>query len=69
MRPQASSAPAGLGVQRHFEVHRLAGDYQTRAYEQVVPLEGRSDLAVQTPNEAEDARVAMDLLQAKGVAA
>jgi hypothetical protein len=54
-------------VQRQFESHRLAEDFQARAYEQVVPLEGPSDPA--TSNQAEGAVVEMETLRAKGVAA
>jgi hypothetical protein len=67
MRPQASCGPASPRVQRQFESHRLAGDFQARAYEQVVPLEGPSDPA--TSNQAEGAVVEMETLRAKGVAA
>lgn len=42
MRLDASSAPACLSVGRRFERHRLAGDCQARAYEQVLPLAGRT---------------------------
>ncbi len=40
MRPETSSGP--LGVQRQFETNRLAKDFQARAYEEVVPVVGRS---------------------------
>jgi hypothetical protein len=67
MRPQASSGPAGPRVRRQFESHRLAGDFQARAYEQVVPLEDPSDPA--TSDQAEGAVVEIETLRAKGVAA
>jgi len=69
MRPQASSVPAVLRVQRHFEGHRLAEDCQARAYEQAVPISDRSDAVILMPKQAEDDRIEIETLLAKGVAA
>lgn len=69
MRPQSSLVPTGLRVQRDFEVHRLAADCQARAYEQAVPIIDRFSLAAPMPKQADDDRVEVESLQAKGVAA
>jgi hypothetical protein len=69
MRPQGSSALAGLRVQRHFEGHRLAEDCQARAYEQAVPIVDRSESVAPMPNQADEDRVGTESVQAKGVAA
>jgi hypothetical protein len=37
MGPDASTGPPPY-VQRHFETHRLAKDFQAKAYEEVLPI-------------------------------
>ena len=69
MRPEASAGPTRLTVRRQFEPNRLAEDCQSRAYEQVVPVDGQAELAALTCQHVDDAQAAGANLQQKGVAA
>jgi hypothetical protein len=42
MGQKAGTGPPPLGVERRFETNRLAADFQSQAYEQVVPAVSRS---------------------------
>jgi hypothetical protein len=69
MRPRASSTAAGFQVVRQFEAHRLAGDCQTQAYEQVLSETRRSALAAGPANQGNDNGVSINALTPEGVAA
>jgi hypothetical protein len=68
MRPEASSS-AGFKVDRCFEGHRLAADCQARAYEQVLPVAGRSEFAMEPVNQAAGTGVKINTLTEEGAAA
>ena len=69
MRPDVSSTPAGLKVGRRFETGRLARDCQACAYEQILSVAGRSELASAPQNQAAADLVEIDTLTEEGVAA
>lgn len=69
MKQEASSRPARLRVQRQFEANRLAGDCQARAYEQAVPVVGRSEFAVVLSSQADVDPVESEAFTGEGVTA
>jgi hypothetical protein len=69
MGPEASSTAGGFKVGRHFEGNRLAGDCQARAYEQVLPVAGRSEFPVAAPEPVDGEGVPISTITKEGVAA
>jgi hypothetical protein len=69
MGPEVSTTPAGLKVGRRFETGRLALDCQARAYEQILPVAGRCELALAPRKQAAADRVEIKPLTEEGVAA
>jgi hypothetical protein len=68
MKPPADTAPPGLPVQRAFEGQRLAQESQARAYQQVLPVGGRSQTTDSTSNQRGRDRQPLRISQ-EGVAA
>jgi hypothetical protein len=69
MEPEAFARLRGLQVRRCFEAGRLAGDFQARAYEQIVPVAGRSEFAVMARIPDAGNRIESNPLTEEGVAA
>jgi hypothetical protein len=69
MRPEVSSTPPVLNVRRHFETNRMAGDCQGRAYEQVLPVAGRSEWAVAASSRVNGNEVDISTLTEEGAVA
>lgn len=69
MRPRVSSTAASFKVVRQFEAHRLAGDCQTRAYEQILSEAGRSEFTARPLNQDDDNEVSITTLTPEGVVA